>query len=534
MSAMLLDCTLRDGAYLLDKQFGINIIHGIIHGLIMARIDWIEVGFLQDEGFGKGKPVYLNSKDAEQFIPVERGDSRFTAFADFGRYSIENLDEYTGRSFDAVRACFFKNERHDVLEFCRKIKEKKYKLFIQPVDVLGYSDIELIELIKDMNAIVPDCFSIVDTFGSMYEDDLQWVFNLIDQYLIPECWIDFHSHNNMQMSSALAQTFIKMSHGRREVVVDTAISGMGRGAGNTPTELVAQYLVSKWGYHYDIDEILDIIDTYMDNLRTRCNWGYSTPFFIAGAYGAHVNNISYLLQKNSIRSKDLRYILNKIGDERKRYNYDLLESEYLQYLAADIDDNADIASLQKLLSKRNVVVVAPGKSVKLEASHIKKYIKQENAVVISVNFISKDFDADFLYMSNIKRYNSEEIAIKYGIKKIFTSNIKTKGMEGEYIVSFHRLVKSGWKNMDNSTIMLLRLLNQMDVATIAIAGLDGYDFLNNTENYADDVLELSSISDHSDELNHEIADMLADFIATKKPSVPIQFITKSRFEEVLS
>ena len=49
--AMVLDCTLRDGAYLLDKKFGDSNIQGIIDGLMKARIDIIEIGFFQDDGF---------------------------------------------------------------------------------------------------------------------------------------------------------------------------------------------------------------------------------------------------------------------------------------------------------------------------------------------------------------------------------------------------------------------------------------------------------------------------------------------------
>ena len=49
--AKLLDCTLRDGAYLIDKKFGDNTIHGIINGLVKTGVDLIEIGFLQDDGF---------------------------------------------------------------------------------------------------------------------------------------------------------------------------------------------------------------------------------------------------------------------------------------------------------------------------------------------------------------------------------------------------------------------------------------------------------------------------------------------------
>ena len=153
--------------------------------------------------------------------------------SDYSRYSVENLDECTGDSIDAVRECFFKAEREGAVEACRAIKAKGYRLFVQPVDILGYSDLELIELIQKINEVEPYCFSIVDTFGSMYLEDLRRVFELIHHNLTPSCRIGFHSHNNMQLSNALSQEFIRMSYGKREVVVDGTIAGMGRGAGNT-------------------------------------------------------------------------------------------------------------------------------------------------------------------------------------------------------------------------------------------------------------------------------------------------------------
>lgn len=108
--AKLLDCTLRDGAYLIDKKFGNDTINGMIHGLLEAKIDIIEMGFLQNEGFGEGKTVYLNGADAEKFVPKDKQDTLFTVLADYSRYSVSNLDQYTGKSFDAVRACFFKKK----------------------------------------------------------------------------------------------------------------------------------------------------------------------------------------------------------------------------------------------------------------------------------------------------------------------------------------------------------------------------------------------------------------------------------------
>ena len=64
-------------------------------------------------------------------------------------------------------------------------------------------------------------------FGSMYLDDLQRGFNLVNNNLPLETQIGFHSHNNMQMSNALSQEFIRLTRNKRMEVVDTTIMGMG-------------------------------------------------------------------------------------------------------------------------------------------------------------------------------------------------------------------------------------------------------------------------------------------------------------------
>lgn len=526
--AQILDCTLRDGGYLVDKKFGEENIQGIINGLVDTGIDIVEIGFLQNEGFGDGKTVFLNSKEAEKYIPQEKGNSIFAAFADYSRYDVNNLDEFTGKSFSAVRACFFKHERKEVIRFCEEVKRKGYLLFVQPVDVLGYTDIELIELIEEINRIEPYCFSIVDTFGSMYEDDLQRVFSLIHHNLNPNCKIGFHSHNNLQMSSALSQFFLQLARTKRNVVVDATISGMGRGAGNTPTELVAQYMVDKLGYSYDIDSLLDVIDHYMRNIRSQAEWGYNTEFYIAGAYSAHVNNIAYLTKKNSIRSKDIRYILNNLGQSnRKRYDYDMLDKIYMKHLAADIDDLADFEKLRSIFKDKNVVILAAGKSIVQQKERITQYVQDNDAIVISINYEHENLPCDYMYISNKKRYQGFENKEKVPV--IFTSNIKDKAEEDEFMISFVRLIKCGWENMDNSAILLLRLLNALGVKKIGIAGFDGYDYENN---YAEQRHEYHLSVAEAIFINKELKEMLNDFVKTKNENLTVEFVTSSKLDVI--
>ena len=529
--ASILDCTLRDGGYLIDKKFGNSNIKGIIAGLVKAKIDYIEIGFLQDTGFGDGKTIFKNSEDAKKFVPRMKNGSCFTVLADCSRYSVENLDEHRDDSIDAIRECFFKNEKKKAIENCKIIKQKGYKCFVQPVDILGYSDLELIELIQDINEIEPYCFSIVDTFGSMYQEDLHRVFEIINHNLIDTCKIGFHSHNNMQLSNALSQEFIRIAYGKRDVIIDGTLNGMGRGAGNTPTELIAQYMVSQLNYGYDMDAILDVIDDYMDNIRLKCRWGYSTPYFIAGSYGAHVNNIAYLTEKNSIRSKDIRFILNRIGqDKRKRYDYDLLEDTYMQYLDCDIDDSVAIDKLRNKLSARKILLLAPGHSLIIEKKKLFEYIQKNNPIIISVNFLPDEFKADYVYISNMRRYSyweKNENFDKY--KKIIASNIKQEASENELIVSFRQLIKCGYEHIDNSVLMVLRLLDRFDIEELAIAGFDGYSN-DEDDNYVCEDMEIAKVRDNPQMLNEEIRAMFADYMHTRTHKFNIFFLTDSRFD----
>ena len=175
MSIQLLDCTIRDGGYLTGKKFTSEFINGIIGGLVKAGLDYIEMGFLQNE-IKDETIVYRNSEDANKYIPYHRGTAQFTGFADNSRYSIENLDDFSGKSFENIRICFAKHEYKEALEFAVGIKKKGYHLFIQPMDAMGYTVVERNDLLSRVNDIMPDVVSIVDTFGSMYLEDLEKMY----------------------------------------------------------------------------------------------------------------------------------------------------------------------------------------------------------------------------------------------------------------------------------------------------------------------------------------------------------------------
>lgn len=532
----ILDCTLRDGGYLIDSQFGNTAIKGIIQGLTESGTDVIECGFLKDEDHQNGSTVFNNASQLRPYLPRDRKQASYVCLADYSRYHIDNLEPYDGSSIDGVRACFFKEERYDVIEFCRKITEKGYKLYVQPVDILGYTDTELLDLIHQVNALEPYAFSIVDTFGSMYREDLQRVFHLIHHNLWTNAKIGFHSHNNLQMSFSLSQEFIEMSQGLREVVVDSSMAGMGRGAGNTNTELVMQYMNRKFNSGYDIDIILDLIDNYIDGFHNQYEWGYSIPYFLAGSHSAHVNNISYLATKAGIASRDINFLLNRLQpSERKRYDYDLLEKTYLEYLNTLCDDKSALRALQSALSDKDILILLPGHSIVAYKEQILTFCEEKHPVVISVNLLSADYPIHYAYFSNKNRYRYWKSATHFqDYKKIVTSNVTTTKEENQFIIDFTRLVKCGWEQLDNSGILLLRLLDLIQVGSIAIAGFDGYSHNTDNQNYAQKAMEKTRNTLNAENANKNIKSMLQDYMNTRQSDCPIQFITPSHFESVLN
>ncbi|WP_395002300.1 aldolase catalytic domain-containing protein [uncultured Helicobacter sp.] len=531
----ILDCTLRDGAYLVDKTFGENTQRGIINNLINAGIDIIELGFLQNEGFGEGKSVFKTPKEAAKYIPKDTKSTEFALMADFSRYDFTNLESYSpSDKIQNIRLCFFKHERFESLKLIQKIQAKGYKLFIQPVDILGYSDMEILQLIEIANEAMPFAFSIVDTFGSMYIEDLRRIWTLINHNLHKDIQIGFHSHNNLQLSSALAQEFVRLSQNTRKIVLDATLNGMGRGAGNTCTELVALYMNEKFAYNYGLDKILDSIDIYLNPLKKQCTWGYSIPYYITGMCSAHTNNITYLLEKNNIASKDLMAILDKVDSQtRKRYDYDLLESTYLEHITQSIDDSVAFSALENVLTHKNVLILAPGKSLFTHKQKIQTFIQEtKNLIVISVNFYHQDFSNDFMFLSNIKRYQFWQNDADFAqIPKILLSNIKPDISTNSYILNLKRVIKKGWENLDNSMILLLRLLDSFALDSIHIAGFDGYELIE--ENYFDEELERSLTPNETKHINAQIESMLKEYIKTRTHTAKITCLTESKFSKCL-
>ena len=477
----VLDCTLRDGGRIIDCAFPDDEIKDISSRLASSKIDIVEVGFLRDwrDVDYKGDSTFFT--DVEQirpFIDKSRAGVMYVAFIDYGMFDFDSLKPYDGTSIDGIRFGFTKknyDEKYDdIIKCINIIKEKGYKLFIQGVNSLNYSDREILEVVDMINEVQPYSFGIVDTYGAMYIDDVDRIYSLIDNNMHPDICINFHSHNNYQLSFGFAQEVIKLSRGGRNIIIDSTLSGIGKVAGNLNTELIIDYLVRKFHYDYEFDDILDVIDYYIYKYSLKYKWGYSIPAMMAGIYKSHPNNIIYLTEKFRLDTKDISNILSMIEPEkRQRYDYDNIQKLYVEYISDKVNDSQEIIRLKEYIEGKEVFVIVPGNTINTYKEKIDNYIEQQNPTVISVNFMIKDNNNSFSFFGNQKRYN--KLCKGYTNKNvIISSNVKSKN-DNDIIVNYHSLINRKYKYFENSTMMLLYLLKRLNPKKITIAGFDGFD-----------------------------------------------------------
>lgn len=89
-------------------------------------------------------------------------------------------------------------------------------------------------------------------------------------------------------------------------------------------------------------------------------------------------------------------------------------------------------------------------------------------VTIAVNFVPEDFEADYIFFSNSKRFSQ---AADTAANLIITSNIET---DKKAIKLNYNALSSSFDQGCNSMVMLIKLLKDIGISEIAVAGADGY------------------------------------------------------------
>ena len=502
----ILDCTLRDGGYCNEWDFGERGIKQVVDGLVSANIEIIECGFLSHKiSYKTGISKFSTMQQARQFIPDDRTGKKFVLMVNYGELDVDKLECRSDDTVDGIRIAFHKKDVENAILLCKKIKQKGYDVFVQPMVSLGYSDEEFLDVIKKANLIDPYAFYIVDSFGVMKKNDLIRLFYIVEHNLNKNIRIGYHSHNNLQLAYSNAQSLVAI-HTNRELIIDSSIMGMGRGAGNLNTELFTEYLNETFASNYSLTPILKLIDNIIVKFHQENYWGYSLPNYLSAKHNIHPNYAKHLSDKNTLTIEEMDAIFDRI-DVKKSVNFDkqYIESLYLEYMNKDCLNGVSIQQFANDIKGKKILLIAPGKSSETQKDEIFNFMKQPNVVSISVNFNYYN-KIDYLFVSNIRRYQS--IGNVVDDKTILTSNVSADKC---YLkVNYSDLINTVDKVNDNAGLMAIKMMINLGVKEIYLAGFDGYSYLSE-QNYAKNEMKLIYKKEDIDALNSGMTEVLGEY-----------------------
>lgn len=517
----VLDCTLRDGGYCNDWCFGKENIKKILNGLNESNVDLVECGYLSNkQSLSDDYSLFHSIKDIEAIIPPSNHQTKFVFMINYGEYAIEDIPLCGDSKIFGIRVAFHKKDIDGALEYCRKIKEKGYSLFVQPMVSLSYSDEEFIDLINRVNRIHPFVFYIVDSFGVMKRKDLIRLFYMVEHNLDDGIAIGYHSHNNMQLAYSNAQSLADIRT-NRNIIIDASTYGMGRGAGNLNTELFVEYLNDSMGTHYYLKPLLTIIDEVLAPQYQQSYWGYSLPNYLSAKHNAHPNYASYLDEKKTLTVEAIDEIFSLMETEKKfRFDKAYIEALYLKYLESGKAQDLRLSELKNQISGKQVLIIAPGKSSVDEKDDIISFANQKNVLTISVNFDYEELDVDYIFLSNLRRFR--ELSEDKHAKCIVTSNIPS--VDSYIKVNYGDLLNQEESVHDNAGLMLIKLLINLGVEKIYLAGMDGYS-LDPNMNYGNQRMVLYNKKAKMQALNDGMNRMIYEY----GKRIQLEFITEQKF-----
>lgn len=523
----LLDCTLRDGGYINDWKFGHDNIVSIFERVVDAGIDIIEIGFLDDRRlFDMDRSIMPNTASVEKiYNKLNRKDTMVVGMIDYGTCDISNIQPCSESFLDGIRVIFKKHLREKALAFCKQLKQLGYKVFAQLVAVTSYSDEEIADLIRLANEVRPYAVSMVDTYGLMHQDNLMHYFDLLNNGLDKNIGLGYHAHNNFQMGYANCITMLANQIDRL-MIVDGSLYGMGKSAGNAPLELLAMHLNERYGKEYCIGQLLEAMDANITQFYHPAEWGYNMFYYLAAANDCHPNYVAYLMEKRTLSVNSVNKILGWLEGEKKLlFDKNYIEKLYMIYQNNEINDTDSRKQLQLQLKNSHILIIGPGASIGKNKDKIVRFVKEYDPVKISINFIPDYLQPDFVFLSNSKRYVQLASQLLLNHQKIIaTSNITAMGNETfDYVLNYSTLIDRDADIIDNSLIMLLKALMNLEISNVWLAGCDGYS--SQESNYFNSSMEYDFIKHKAEYLN----EYTSNFLRSNANRLHVEFLTETLY-----
>ncbi|MFC1995674.1 aldolase catalytic domain-containing protein [Chloroflexota bacterium] len=282
----ILDCTIRDGGLMNDHLFDDEIVKALYSACVDSGIDYMEIG-------------YINSKRI--FSPVEHGVWKFCTEDDIRRVfggndtslklaamaDAEKSDYHEDilpceqSVLDMIRVATYIHQIPLALDMIKDAHDKGYETTVNLMAVSTVVEKELDEALALLANSEVDTLYIVDSFGALYSEQIHLLLEKYLGYAKPRGkQVGMHTHNNQQLAFAnIIEAVIKGAN-----MLDGSMAGLGRGAGNCPTELLVGFLHNP---KLRLRPILQCIQQHIEPLREKLMWGFDTPYMMTGILNQH-------------------------------------------------------------------------------------------------------------------------------------------------------------------------------------------------------------------------------------------------------
>ena len=234
----LTDSTLRDGSHAMRHQFTRQQVRSVVEALDRAGVPVLEVthgdglaGSSIQYGFS-----YTNEMDLIEEARNATTRSRIAALLLPGIGTRKELKEAIARGIQVVRIATQCTEADISQQHFGMAKE----MGLEAVGFLMMSHMRPPEFLAEqamlMESYGADCVYVVDSAGALLPDGAAARVRALKQAL--KIQVGFHAHNNLGL--AIGNTLAAVEAGADQV--DGCLRGLGAGAGNAATELIAATL----------------------------------------------------------------------------------------------------------------------------------------------------------------------------------------------------------------------------------------------------------------------------------------------------
>lgn len=282
----VLDCTIRDGGLMNDHRFEDSFVKRVYDTAVAAGIDVLELGYKADRKLfadSKSGPwKFCSEDDMRRIVGDNPSGIKLSVMADAERtdYHTDILPRDQS-VLSVIRVASYVHQVPTALDMIKDAHDKGYETTFNLMALSTVQERDLFDALEMVVASPVDVIYVVDSFGSFYSEqvrDLTGKFVKLAREAGKQ--VGIHAHNNQQL--AYANTIEAMLAGA--TWLDTTINGLGRGAGNCPTELMLGFLKNP---KFHLRPVLECVQDLLVPLSKKIDWGYSIPYMLTGQLNIH-------------------------------------------------------------------------------------------------------------------------------------------------------------------------------------------------------------------------------------------------------